>query len=82
MTRNQLIKKLQESPGNPEILIASDSEGNSFNTFDDIYTGENNDLRYIRDGYEIQLIGREDVEDDGMTEREFSKAKPCVVFFP
>ena len=31
MTKNQLIKKLQNIKGNQEILISSDSEGNQFN---------------------------------------------------
>ena len=82
MNKNQLIKKLEKIPGDPIILMASDSEGNSYDTLDEIYTGENNDLRYRQEDYEINLISKEDIDDEYFTEKDYNKAKHCIVFFP
>jgi hypothetical protein len=37
-TKNDLIAFLQELEGNPEILLSSDEEGNSYHPFTGMYT--------------------------------------------
>lgn len=79
MKVKKLKSLLKDIPDNAEIVLASDSEGNSFHTLSDIQTG----LFLVRDEYdEISVFDKEDLEDYlSEEERDVEKAK-CVVFWP
>lgn len=80
MTKNQLIKKLQEISGNPVIVTSSDAEGNSFSELYEISP----DLYYDKENREI--ADEEDFKDDGLDEESYAldkkDFKKCIVLWP
>ena len=80
MTKNQLIKQLQKISGNPEILVASDGEGNSLNVLDEVYAPKT--LKYFKSENEIHLMEKDDIDEENITKEDYNEGKFCVVFFP
>ena len=84
MTIKQLIKKLSKLDQDSEIIIASDSEGNSYNRFTEI--SHSAGLRYVNEPNEhsfgITLIEKYEVDEGEIDLKDYNKAKPCVVFYP
>lgn len=72
MTKNNLIKELQKIKGNPNIVLSSDPEGNSFSTL------------YQVDG-EINFFdeeNREFMDTEDMDERDYDRYVKSIVLWP
>ena len=62
MLKDQLIAVLNKIPGNPEISLASDAEGNEFSELDG-YSVEYVNKDFPED-YETSVFTEEDIRDD------------------
>lgn len=69
MTKEELIKKLQAIPGNPEIIMSRDAEGNSYSPF-----GQEVQGKYMPENrWSGDFYGGDDAPE---------KATDCICFFP
>lgn len=63
MLKSELIARLNEIEGDPEVFISSDEEGNSYRR---LYAADED--KYVEDGREINFVHPDDVaeyEEDG-----------------
>ena len=83
MKKEDLIERLQKIPGNPEVIISSDSEGNSYTPLecidpDCIYVPESD---WFGDVYSSKWTA----EDAGMEDdewEEITKNPKAIVLYP
>lgn len=73
MTKNKLIQKLNKIHGDPEVILSSDSEGNSYSCLSEIYADK--DMRWDDDNREV--VDEQDVE-----ESDFDRMDKCIILFP
>lgn len=78
MNVRQLIKKLQKEDPERLVILASDAEGNSYDTLHDVYTAAwNKQDREIG----LEKITAKDLEN-GYTEEDIVKGIPALVLTP
>lgn len=65
MKASELIQRLTSFPGDPEVVIAKDEEGNGFKYLEDV---EYSAIEKYHD-YEVEVIHPDDEEDDVEYER-------------
>jgi len=70
MTKDQLLAKLQGVPGNMEIILSSDEEGNDFHSLIAVDT----DTYYSKE--DNNVCSKEEAKDYD------DSYKPCVVLWP
>lgn len=73
MTKNQLIKKLQNIPGNPIIISSCDGEGNSFSELCEL------SFQYYWDSENRELFDNEEIKDEELSVQGLKK---CIVLWP
>jgi hypothetical protein len=79
MKVKELIKLLQETDENYDILISSDPEGNSFSKFEDVSF----DMHYEVYGEDVEIQSKEDYEDDCMLDEDDEPFEPnCIILWP
>lgn len=83
MKVKKLLKLLEKIDPNAEVILSSDSEGNSFSLL--AYVSDEN-AGYIKEFGGIQLVDRElteELKEQGMTNEDVNpKAKKCVILWP
>lgn len=77
MKVKQLIRKLEKLNQEAEVLLSSDSEGNSHSVFNDICS----DVKYRKSDYEIEILYQGDI-GDFVSQKEFDKAKEAIILYP
>lgn len=87
MKVKQLIETLSKLDPNAEVILSSDAEGNSKGILYEVYAPK--DLRFYKDDYEINLMTKEDIDDDAYSVEEikdnrdvYKKSKPAIVLYP
>ena len=72
MNKNQLIKQLQKIKGNPNIVMSSDPEGNSFSTLYEV----DGEIGYFDEE------NREFIDTEDMQEEDYDKYTKSIVLWP
>lgn len=80
MKIKNLIKELQKLNPEAEVIIASDSEGNTYKVLTEIYTSEG--LKFEKRDGEINLMALEEAEEDEELGRIYKTMKDCFVLYP
>lgn len=80
MKVKQLIQKLEKLNREAEVLLSSDSEGNYFSSLKDIYSDIK--FRESKDDYMIDILDKEDIGEDWLTQKQFDKAKEAIILYP
>ncbi len=79
MKIKHLISKLNKLNPEAEVIVSSDAEGNNYSQLGFIFSGSETKYRDV--GYGIEIVNRDEI-DESFTEKDYNKAKDCIVLYP